>query len=137
MELHVISHILQRAIEQSDYSVIITSADIDLDPSEPMIVYVNAAFERMSGYSAMEVIGTTPRILQGPAAVHKVLDRLSSTLRNNGSFKDFSTNYRKDGSPYKVEWSITPLRIEGERVDYFFQCSVRLTNRIRIRHQKG
>ncbi len=119
MELHVISHILQRAIEQSDYSIIITSADMDLDPSGPVIVYVNAAFERMSGYTGKEVIGKTTQILQGPATDFKVLERLTSTLRNNSSFRDTSWNYRKDGTPYKVEWSVTPLRMEGEGVDYF------------------
>src|SRR5262249_14280264 len=52
------------AIEQSDESVVVTTAQ--LDRPGPQIVYVNSAFTKMTGYAPEEVIGKTPPILQGP-----------------------------------------------------------------------
>ncbi|PSQ92020.1 MAG: hypothetical protein BRD57_03500, partial [Proteobacteria bacterium SW_6_67_9] len=51
------------AAELADESVIIT--DADLDAPGPRIRYVNPAFERLTGHSREEVVGATPRILQG------------------------------------------------------------------------
>ena len=109
--------LMDAAIEQSDYSVVITTAE--LDAPGPVIVYVNSAFTRITGYTREEVLGATPRLLQGPATDRSVLDRLKSTLRAGDSFQGFTWNYAKNGTPYQVEWTVTPLRLEGERIDYF------------------
>src|SRR5262249_42820758 len=51
--------LLKPAIEQSNESIIIMSAQ--LDPPGPQIVYVNPAFTKMTGYAPEDVIGKTPR----------------------------------------------------------------------------
>src|SRR4030095_14308717 len=66
--------LLNTAIEQSSESVMITTAQ--LDRPGPQIVYVNPAFTKMTGYAPEEVIGKTPRILQGPKTDRAVLARL-------------------------------------------------------------
>ena len=50
-------------LEAASESILVT--DADLERPGPIIVYVNPAFERMTGWSAREVIGKSPRILQG------------------------------------------------------------------------
>jgi len=110
--------ILATAVEQSDYPVVLTNAE--LDPPGPEIVYVNDAFLRLTGYTREELVGATPRMCQGPATDRTELDRLKSRLRAGDSFKGRTWNYRKDGTPYQVEWTVTPLRFKGERIDYFF-----------------
>jgi PAS domain S-box-containing protein len=96
------------AIEAVDEAVIITSPD--LDQPGPAILYVNPAFERMTGYQAHEVVGLSPRLLQGPQTDKAELQRLKSELLENGRFQGEATNYRKDSSTYVVEWLITAIR---------------------------
>ena len=57
------SRLLESAVEFSNEAVLITTAQIDLPG--PIIVFANPAFARMSGYAVGELIGKTPRILQG------------------------------------------------------------------------
>jgi two-component system, LuxR family, sensor kinase FixL len=100
--------LIQTAIEQVKDAVVITEPDLDLPG--PRIVYVNHSFLDMTGYEESEVIGQTPRILQGPKTDRKVLDRLRRDLQERGAFSGETTNYRKNGEPYMVEWTITAVR---------------------------
>ena len=77
------------------------------------IIYANAAFRRLTGYSASEVIGQTPRILQGPATDSEVISRLSAALRAGAKFEGRAINYKKDGTPFIMHWRVVPIRISG------------------------
>jgi PAS domain S-box-containing protein len=100
--------VLLAAVEASGEAILITSAVLDGDG--PSIEYANPAFVRMSGYPAHEIVGLTPRLLQGPRTDRSVLDRMRAALVAGGPFQGEAINYRKDGSTYVVEWLITPLR---------------------------
>ena len=107
---------LGAAVEQFDYAVVITTAE--LDPPGPVTVYVNEAVTRMTGYTREELIGATPRIHQGPATERAVLDRLKANLHAGEAFEGQTWNVRKDGTPYRLQWTITPLRVEGDGIVY-------------------
>ncbi len=100
--------VLLAAIEASSEAILITSADLN-EPG-PRIEYVNPALTRMTGYEAHEVLGRTPRFLQGPQTERDVLDRMRATLASGERFQGEAVNYRKDGSTYMVEWLIAPVR---------------------------
>jgi len=103
--------LLESAI-QTDYdSILIT--ELTLEKPGPKIVYVNDGFCKMTGYSKDEVIGKTPRILQGPKTDRAVLDKLKKRLREGQSFFGQAVNYRKDGSEFINQWDIHPLT-DGE-----------------------
>jgi len=63
----------------------------------------------------------------GPDTDRKVLDRLKSNLRAGDSFEGHTWNYRKDGTPYLVEWTTTRLHHDGEGIDYFFSVQRDIT----------
>lgn len=109
--------LLSSAIEQSTESVMIT--DAQLDPPGPHVIFVNPAFTQMTGYSADEIIGKTPRILHGPETERAVLDRLRSCLESGEIFIGEATNYRKNGESYTQSWQIVPLRDGDQKVTHF------------------
>src|SRR3546814_20904842 len=63
----------------------------------------------MSGFARAEVLGKSPRILQGPTTDPEVLCRLKTSLQADDYFCGETINYRKDGEPYAVRWIITPI----------------------------
>lgn len=113
-------------------SIVITTAEID--PPGPRIVHVNAAFTRMTGYSPAEVIGLTPRILQGPRTDRRVLDRLRQALIEGRDAVLETFNYRKDGSEYALEWRVSPVRDDQGQVTHFFAIQREIGSRW-LQHQ--
>ena len=89
-------------------SIVITEAE-PLDLPGPRILFCNAAFTRATGYSAEEVLGKTPRILQGPDTDPKARARLRAAFTAWQPIELEVLNYRKDGTPFWVELSIAPV----------------------------
>jgi PAS domain S-box-containing protein len=106
-----LAELLWTALDGISEAVIITGSQ--LERPGPVIEHVNAAFTRMSGYRAEEVVGQTPRILQGPLTDRRVLAHLRSDLETREAFQGTAVNYRKNGSTYTLHWHITPLRNEA------------------------
>ncbi|WP_189099944.1 EAL domain-containing protein [Deinococcus knuensis] len=75
----------------------------------PRVVYVNEAFTRMTGYAPEEIIGRTPRILQGPDSDRATLDRVRANLLSWTPVDETVLNYHKDGTPIWVNLSIVPV----------------------------
>ena len=99
--------------------MVITEAE-PLDEPGPRIEYVNEALEEMTGYSEKEVLGETPRILQGPEMERGVLDSVRDALEAGEAVaEEEATNYRKDGTPYRVQWNISPVRGEEGEIEHW------------------
>lgn len=92
-------------------SIIITEAEPVSLPG-PRILYCNAAFTRATGYLPEEVIGQTPRILQGPDTDPVTRAELRYALENWQPIEVELVNYRKDGTQFWVELSIVPVANE-------------------------
>lgn len=100
--------------EYSIDSVVITSTF-----PEEYFLYVNEAFKRKTGYVESDLIGKSPRILQGPKTNRTVIDDLKEKLKNGENFIGQAVNYRKDGTTYIVKWYISALKdINGETIAY-------------------
>lgn len=97
-------------------SVMVTEAGND--PKDSVVVYVNQAFTELTGYSADDVLGKTPGVLQGPETDKAVTDRLADDLKNHRTFHGSTINYRKDGSPFRIEWKVTPV-LDGADVTHY------------------
>ena len=94
---------LSSAVEQTAESVMIT------DP-EGNIVYVNPAFERVTGYRRAEVMGKNPRILKSGRHDDEFYRQLWKTIVGGGVWSGFLFNKRKDDSIYEAESLISPVR---------------------------
>lgn len=110
--------LFQQAVEQAEDSILITEA-APLDDPGPRIEYVNPAFEEMTGYEAEEICGRTPRILQGAETDRAVLDSLRDALEAGEGWEGETVNSRKDGTPYRLRWSIAPVRAEDGDIEHW------------------
>ena len=126
--------LLEAAVEHSFDSVVITTAD--LAQPGPEIVYANPAFQAMTGYSLDELLGKSPRLLQGPATNRATLKRLKEALEAGEPFSARTVNYRKDGNPYDVEWSISPVRGESGTITHFVSVQRDITEDVRERQRR-
>ncbi|MGY2897274.1 sensor domain-containing protein [Deinococcus sp. UYEF24] len=100
--------LLESVLAFANDSVLITEAEPVTD-SGPRILYANEAFTRTTGYTMREILGKTPRILQGPRSDRKALDRIREALQQWKAIEVELINYRKDGTPFWVELSIAPV----------------------------
>ena len=123
---------LSRALESSSNGVMITSS-IQLDHP---IVYVNPAFERITGYTPAEVIGQSGRFLVRDDLAQKGLNEIRACLREHREGYAVLRNYRKDGELFWNELSIAPVRDESGHVTTHFVSIINdVTERITYEQQ--
>ncbi|HET7315410.1 putative bifunctional diguanylate cyclase/phosphodiesterase [Salinisphaera sp.] len=110
--------LLESVVVHAKDAVLITEAG-PIDRPGPRIVYCNAAFTRITGYSEAEVLGRTPRLLQNANTSRASLDRLRHALEHWQSIEIELLNQRKDGSEFWVELSIVPVADESGRYTHW------------------
>ncbi|MGJ4744810.1 PAS domain S-box protein [Leptospira sp. SA-E8] len=132
-------NLLKIGIERSKDIFLITEAS-PIDEPGPKIVYVNGAFERLTGYKREEVLGKTPRILQGPKTDRTVLDRIRKAISEAKPCFEEIINYDKDGNEYWIEMDIFPIVNEQGVVTHLMGIERDITERRnteeRIRHSQ-
>lgn len=109
----------EQIVKNAEDIVIVTEADQLSEPYGPKIVYVNKAFERLTGYSAQEVIGETPRILQGKFTDQATKERIKAALMQQQPVREILLNYSKAGKPYFLDMNIIPLKNRDGVVTHF------------------
>ena len=98
--------LLKVLAENSFDSILITD-----NTKEGKIVYANKAFKKLTGHDPAEVLGQTPRILQGAGTDPKVTERLREALKTGGKFEGKAINYKKDGTPFIRYWRVLPIKV--------------------------
>lgn len=120
--------LLSAAVEQSTECVVIT----DLDG---IIVYVNPAFERNTGYSAAEAIGKKPSILKSEKHSPEYFSKLWFALKSRGAWSGILINKRKDGTLFEEETSISTVSDSNGRPAYYVAVKKDVTNERRLEEQ--
>jgi diguanylate cyclase (GGDEF)-like protein/PAS domain S-box-containing protein len=124
-------HLRDRALESIVNSVMITRPT---DKGQE-IVYVNPAFERITGYAAAEVLGRNPRFLHGEDHEQPGVAALRVASREGREATALIRNYRKDGSLFWNELRVAPVRDEAGRVTHFIGVSSDVTERVRYQEE--
>lgn len=99
--------LVRHVADPLDVGVLVTSAD--LDQPGPTILYANDAFVRMSGYGADDLLGRSPRMLQGAGTSREGTRQVQRALRSQGRFLGRIQNYRRSGEAYLCELDIRPI----------------------------
>ncbi len=122
--------LLEGSIARLNDIVIITEAAPFRSPG-PRIVFVNEAFERRTGYTREEVIGQSPRFLQGPDTQRAQLDRIRAALEQWERVRVDLINYTKAGEPYWVDLDVSPVWDETRRLTHWVAVGRDITERKR------
>jgi PAS domain S-box-containing protein len=101
--------LLKLLADNSFDSILVTDAS-----PKGRIIYANKAFRKLTGHDPAEVLGKDPRILQGPGTDRKVIERLAAAIQSGGRFEGRAVNYKKDGTPFIMNWRMFPLKDAGK-----------------------
>ena len=100
-------------IFQKDYDALV------LTDKKQKIVWVSGGFSNMTGYPKTFAIGKKPSFLQGQKTSLSVKKQIGFELKNNSTFNGSILNYKKNGSIYNCQISISPLYNSKREVKYF------------------
>ncbi len=117
-------------IEKLNDIVIVTEADQVEEPGM-RIVYVNPAFERITGYKPGDVLGRSPRFLGGKGTSAAEIQRLEAALRERRPVRAELLNYRKDGTPFWVEIEVSTVASPTTAAEFFVFIERDITERKR------
>ncbi|MFA5241590.1 MAG: EAL domain-containing protein [Sulfuricella sp.] len=121
----------KRALESSVNAITI----IDATHKDFPYVYVNPAFERITGYSAEEALGKNGRFLQNQDTDQPELEHIRRAVREKRDGKALLRNYRKDGSLFWNELFISPVRNEAGQVTHYIGIQNDVTERKQYEEQ--
>jgi PAS domain S-box-containing protein len=120
--------LMEPFVKHTQDAVMITKV-YPLDEPGPEIVYVNPAFTQITGYTPEEVLGRSPRFLQGPATSRTELDRVRKALETNTQMTVELINYTKSGQPFWVEFSIVPVPDESTTITHYVSIQREITHK--------
>lgn len=118
--------LLERIIDASDDGIVVAEQEGD----ENILIYVNKGFERLTGYSADEILYRDCRFLQNEDRDQDALSAIRDALKNGRTCREILRNYRKDGTMFWNELSITPVFDQADELMYFIGVQKDVTERV-------
>lgn len=115
-----------QALTASSVGIVIADARL---PDMPLI-YVNPAFEQITGYSAAEVLGSNCRFLQGKKTSQPAVSLLRAAIKTGEHCTVTLLNYRKDGTPFWNELTISPIYDDNNTLTHFVGIQSDISDRI-------
>ncbi|MCC6076576.1 PAS domain-containing protein [Pseudomonas sp. GCM10022188] len=107
--------LLQLVIEASNDGIVVAEQEGD----DNILIYANPAFERLTGYSVDDILYQDCRFLQNGDRDQPGLAAIREAVTHNRPCRQIIRNYRKDGSVFWNELSITPVFNEADQLTYF------------------
>jgi PAS domain S-box-containing protein len=108
--------LLQMVINASNDGIVIAEKEGDQDK---ILIYVNPTFERLTGYSSEEILYQDCRFLQSGDRDQEALPLIRDALNREGSCREILRNYRKDGTPFWNELSLSTVKNPADGQTYF------------------
>ena len=115
-----------RAIAEISTGILITDATQDDNP----IIYTNAAMARITGFTEQDMLGRNPRFLQGDDRDQPELDKIRSAIEDAVPVHETLRNYRKDGTRFINEVTISPVRDDKGQVTHFIGVQSDITEKL-------
>jgi len=117
----------EHIVAEASDAIIVAELNPDTGPGF-RIVYANKAFSHIFGYSCDEVLGQSPRILQGKDTCAETVKEISSIIHAGKSIRRRILNYTKAGQPLWVDVNIVPLSLPSDQRQRFAAVERDVTN---------
>ncbi|MBN8412214.1 MULTISPECIES: PAS domain-containing protein [Halomonas] len=125
--------LLERIINASEDGIVVAEKEGD----EHILIYVNQGFERLTGYSADEILYRDCRFLQNDDTDQPGLDAVREALRELRPCREVLRNYKKDGTLFYNELSLTPVFDESDELVYFIGVQKDVSERVADHEELG
>ncbi|MGE8323072.1 MAG: PAS domain S-box protein [Pseudomonas sp.] len=125
------AQLLQSMVDASNDGIVVAEQEGD----DTILIYVNAAFERLTGYSRDEILYQDCRFLQADDRDQLGRARIRKALAEGRPCREVLRNYRKDGSAFWNELSITPVRHNSEQRTYFIGIQKDVSRQVELERE--
>lgn len=126
------AQLLQMVINASNDGIVIAEKEGDQDK---ILIYVNPAFERLTGYSSEEILYQDCRFLQSGDRDQEALPLIRDALNREGSCREVLRNYRKDGTPFWNELSLSTVKNPADGQTYFVGVQKDVTAQVKTQQR--
>ncbi|MCG7897688.1 MAG: PAS domain S-box protein [Candidatus Thiodiazotropha weberae] len=123
--------LLKQAIDTANDGLVIAEREGD----DTILLYVNEAFERLTGYAEEEILYQDCRFLQGDDRDQQARQSIREAIESNQPSRTRLRNYHKDGSLFWNELSITPIINEEDGLTYYIGVQKDVTREVEIELQ--
>ena len=125
------AHLMQLVINASNDGIVIAEKEGD----DNILIYVNPAFERLTGYSRDEILYQDCRFLQSGDRDQPSLVPIRAALKQGGACRQVLRNYRKDGTPFWNELSLSSVKNEADGHTYFVGVQKDVTAQVKAQQR--
>ena len=125
------AHLLQRMIDASQDGIVIA----EQEGEDNILIYVNPAFEALTGYSRDDVLYQDCRFLQSGDRDQGALQLIREAIASGQPTRQVLRNYRKDGSHFWNELSITPVFNDSDQLTYFIGVQKNVTQQVKAQQR--
>lgn len=122
------NEILLQLVESAQDGIVVAEKEGD----DTILVYVNPAFEQLTGYSAEEILYQDCRFLQGEDTNVASVKVIREAINDQAPVRTILKNYRKDGSVFWNELSVTPFFDEVEQITYYIGIQKDVTTQVEL-----
>ncbi|MBC3375195.1 PAS domain-containing protein [Pseudomonas sp. SWRI92] len=126
------AHLMQLVINASNDGIVIAEKEGDEDN---ILIYVNPAFERLTGYCRDEILYQDCRFLQSGDRDQPSLEQIRRVLKQGGSCRHILRNYRKDGTPFWNDLSLSTVKNEADGHTYFVGVQKDVTAQVKAQQR--
>lgn len=120
--------LLKQAVDASNDGIVIAEQEGD----DNILIYVNRAFERLTGYSADEILYQDCRFLQAGDRDQEALASIRDAIRDGVPSRVVIRNYRKDGSLFWNELSLSPVVCADDGLTYYIGVQKDVTETVEL-----
>ncbi|KHK64628.1 MULTISPECIES: PAS domain-containing protein [Pseudomonas] len=125
------AHLMQLVINASNDGIVVA----EKEGEDNILIYVNPAFERLTGYGRDEILYQDCRFLQSGDRDQPSLESIRMALKEGGSCRQILRNYRKDGTPFWNELSLSTVKSEADGHTYFVGVQKDVTVQVRAQQR--